>query len=104
MFQYIQQNAPLVISIDGSKDEKRSGGSWIIALECGTRIISGYNPNLNQIRAINFYRSEVYASLAATLFLYLYSKYYVVKVNNNIHAFCDNQSNVHKLTWPLEDD
>ena len=46
----------------------------------------------------------MYASLAATLFLYLYSKYYVVKVNNNIHAFRDNQSNVNKVTWPLEDE
>ena len=92
LFQYIQNNTPLIISSDGSKGERRSEGSWIIALEYGTHIVQGHNPNFSQISAINSYRAEIYASLAATLFLHLYSVYYRLPVKNNIHALCDNQA------------
>ena len=80
------------------------GGSWIFALKFGTNVISGYNLSFDQICAINSYRAEVYASLAATLFLYFYSKYYFVSINNRIHALCDNQAYVDKLTYLLKDD
>ena len=104
LFQYIQNNTPLIISSDGSKGERRSGGSWIIAFECGTHIVKGHTPNFGQISAINSYRAEVYAFLAATLFLHLYSVYYKCTVHNKIHALCDNQAYVNKLTWFLEDE
>ena len=103
LFQFIQLNTPLVISTDGSKSERKSGGSWIITLECSTYVISGYNPSFDHIYFINSYRAEVYTSLTATLFFHLYSKYYLVPVNNIIHARCDNHAYVKKSTWLLED-
>ena len=83
---------PLIISSNVSKSERRSGGSWIIALECGTHIVQGYTPNFGQISAINSYRVEVYASLAATLFLHLYPGYYKFSVHNTIHDLCEDRA------------
>ena len=103
-FQYIQNHIPFITSSDGSKGDRRSGGSWIIALECGDHIFHGYNPNFGKISAINSYRVEVYVFLAATLSLHLYSVYYKVLVHNKINALCDNQAYVNKLTYPLEDE
>ena len=103
-FQYSQQNSHLFIYTDGSKSERRRSRNWNIALECSTRIISGYISNFGQICAINPYRAEVYASLVVTLFLYLYSTYYLALVNIRINASCNNQDYVDKLTWLLEDD
>ena len=53
---------------------------------------------------IKSYIAEVYASLATTLFLYLYSVYYTFHVHNKIHASYDKQTYVNKLTWVLEDE
>ena len=44
------------------------GSSWIIVLEYETHVISGANLNLWEIRALNAYQTEVYTSLAATIF------------------------------------
>ena len=82
LFHYIQQNNPLIISTDGSKDKRRSG----------------VNPNFSHISAIISYRAEVFISLAVTLFLHLYSIYYQPPVNNKINALCDNQSYANKST------
>ena len=97
-------NTPLLISTDGSKGSRRSGGSWIIALHNGTHITSGYNPNFGQIRQINSYRAEIYASLSVSLFLYHFAKYFMIVIGNAFIAICDNLSFVDKLSWLLEDD
>ena len=97
-------NTPLLISTDGSKGSRRSGGSWIIALHNGTHITSGYNPNFGQIRQINSYRAEIYASLSASLFLYHYANYFMIEIGNEFIAICDNLAFVNKLSWLLEDD
>ena len=73
---------PLIISTDGSKDDRRSGRGWIIALADGTHIVSCFNPNFGQFKAIKSYRAEIYTSLAAVLFLQLYSEYHNISIQN----------------------
>ena len=87
LFQYFQQNATVIISIDDFKGERRSGGSLINDLECGIHIISDYNLSFGQIFTIKSYRAEVYVSIVATPFLHLYSTYYLVKVNKKSMHF-----------------
>ena len=41
LVHYIQQHTPLHISTDGSRTNKKSGGSWIISLSDGIAIVSG---------------------------------------------------------------
>ena len=67
-------------------------------------IVNGYKSNFEQITIINSYREEVYASLATTLFLCLYSTYYNFPDHNKINALCDNHAYVSILTCRLEDD
>ena len=104
LLHHLTMNTPLLISTDGSKGSRRSGGSWIIALHNGTHITSGYNPNFGQIRQINSYRAEIYASLSVSLFLYYFAKYFMIVIGNAFIAICDNLSFVDKLSWLLEDD
>ena len=75
---HITQQTNLIIATDGSKYEKRNGGSCIIALEDGTHIATGHNPNFGQANKTSSYRTEVYASLAVLLFLHHYAKYYKI--------------------------
>ena len=82
----------------GTKGNRRNSGSWIIALEDGTIIIQRYNPNVGQIRDINSYRADIYASLASTIFPHTYSSFYMVTLANKYIAVCDNQSHVNKLS------
>ena len=57
-----------------------SGGSWIITRIHRNRLDSGYNPNYGQPDLIDTYRSEIYASLAASILLHLYATYYMINV------------------------
>ena len=69
---YIQQQNPLYISIDGSRINKKNGSSCIISLSDGTAIVSGRNQDFGQITAINSYHLEIYASLTFLAFLECY--------------------------------
>ena len=95
---------PLIISTDGSKGDRRSGTRWIITLIDGTHIVSGFNPNFGQFKAIISYRAKIYTSLAAVLFLQLYSEYHNISTQNQYQPVCDNEVYVNKLTWLLEED
>ena len=97
LFTYIIQQTTLIISTNGAKGERLSGDSWIIALEDDAIFIQGYAPNFGQIRDINSYRAEIYASLSTTLFIRVYSTLYMVTLTNKYIAIYDNQDNVNKL-------
>ena len=94
--QFIQQKTPLYISTDGSRTNKKSGGSWIISLVDGTSIVSGWNPDFGQINTINSYHSEIYASLVSLTFLEYYCDYFHLQLLDPIEAYCDNKSYVTK--------
>ena len=104
LFSYIINNNNLIISTDGTTQTRKSGGSWIIALEDGTKIVSGNNPNFGPSEDITSYRTEVYACLASSLFLHLYSQFYMIKIKNKCKAICSNPKYVRQLSWLLEDD
>ena len=97
LVHYIQQQTPLYTSTDGSRTNKKSGGSWIISLSDGIAIVSGWNPDYGQITTINSYHSEINASLASLTFLKCYCNYFNFKILNPIEVFCDNKSYVTKL-------
>ena len=96
LVQYIQQQTPLYISTDGSRTNKKSGGSWIISIIDGTEIVSGWNPDFGKINTINSYHSEMYASLASLTFLECCCDYFHVQLLNPIKAYYDNKSYVTK--------
>ena len=104
LFYYIINNNNLIISTDGTTKTRKSGGSWTIALEDGTEIVSGHNPNFGQSEDINSYRTEIYVSLAALLFLHLYSQFYMVEITNKCKEICSNPKYVKQLSWLLEDE
>ena len=104
LLHHLHTKVPLLISTDGAKGDRRSGGGWIIALIDGTPIVSGFNPNFGQIKAINSYRAEIYASLAAVLYLNMYAEYHSIIIQNKCRSICDNEAYVNKLTWLLEED
>ena len=72
LFSYIINNNNLIIY----------GGSWTIALEDGTKIVSDNNPNFGQYKDITSYQTEIYASLVASLFIYFYSQFYMIDFTN----------------------
>jgi len=82
LVHYIQQQTPLYTSTDGSRTNKKSGGSWIISLSDGIAIVSGWNPDYGQITTINSYHSEINASLASLTFLKCYCNYFNFKILN----------------------
>ena len=104
LLAHIQLETSLLISTDGSKSEIRSRGGFVITLTNGNHLTSDYNPIFGQSYQIHSYRSEIYASFSATLFLYYYRKYFSIPLNNKYTSICDNQSYVNKLTWLLEDE
>ena len=104
LLHHLHTKVPLLISTDGVKGDRRSGGGWIIALVDGIHIVSGYNPNFGQIKAINSYRAEIYASLAAVLFLNMYAEYNIIIIQNKCRSICDNKAYLNKLTCLLEED
>ena len=103
LIHHLQTEVPLMIPYNGDKRDRRSGGGWIIVLKDGTHIVSGFNPNVGKIQAINSCSAEIYASLAAVLFLHLYSEYHRISIQNHCRSICDNQAYVNKLNWPLEE-
>ena len=90
LFTYIIQKNTLIVSTNEAKYTKGIGDSCIIALEYGKITTQRYNPNFWKIRYINSYRVEIYASLAARLFLQVYSQLYMVKLENEYTSICDN--------------
>ena len=96
LLHYICQQSKLLISIDDLRTHNKSGGSWIIALPDGTKLVSGYNPEFGRRLDINSYYSEIYASLASLTFLECYYDYFPLPLKKKIHASCDNKSYVTK--------
>ena len=102
LIHYLQTEVPIIIPSDGSKRDQRSGGGWSIALIDGTRVVSGFNPNFGQIKAIHSYRAEIYAFIAAVLFVHLYSKHHSISIQNQCRSICDNQAYTNISNWLLE--
>ena len=94
---YIQQQNPPYISTDGSRINKKSGGSWIISLSDGTAIVLGWNPDFGQIPVINSYYSEIYVPLASLTVIKWYCNSFYLRIFNPIETCCDNESYVNKL-------
>ena len=69
LLYHILNTFQLLVSIDGSRTHNKSGGSWIISLPDGTKLISGHNPEFGRHVDINSYHSEIYASLSSLTFL-----------------------------------
>ena len=103
LFCYIISSNSLIISTDGTTQARKSGGVWIIAFEDGTKMVLGDNPNFGQSSDITSYRTEVYASLAASLFLHLFSQFYMVEFTKQCKAICSNRKYLRQLSWLLED-
>ena len=53
------------MSTDGSRTHNKSGGSWMITLTDGSKLISEHNPEFGRHVDINSYHSEIYASLSS---------------------------------------
>ena len=85
------------MSTDGSRTHNKSGGSWMITLTDGSKLISEHNPEFGRHVDINSYHSEIYASLSSLTFLECFCDYFFLPLNNAIHATCDNKSYVTKL-------
>ena len=104
LIYHLQTEVPLIISSNGAKGDRRNGGGWIGTLTDGTCIISVFNPNYGKIKAIKSYRVEIYTSLAAVLFIHLYSEHHSISIQNQYRSICDNQVYVNKLNWLLDED
>ena len=97
LLYHIINKSQLLISTDGSRTHNKSGGSWIIALPDGSKLISGHNPEFGRHVDINSYHSEIYASLSSLTFLECFCDYFSLQLLNDIHATCDNKSYVTKM-------
>ena len=86
-----------MISTDESRTHNKSGGSWIIALLDGTKLVSEHNLEFGRHVDINSYHSEMYTSLASITFLECYCDYFSLPLKNIIHATCDSKSYVTKM-------
>ena len=93
---HISNNSVLLISADGSTTYNKSGDSWIIVLQDGTKLISGSNLEFGRHIDINLYHSKIYASLASLTIFECYCDCFSLPLNNVIHADCDNKSYVTK--------
>ena len=93
---HISNNSVLLISADGSTTYNKSGDSWIIVLQDGTKLISGSNLEFGRHIDINLYHSEIYASLASLTIFECYCDYFSLPLNNVIHVDYDNKSYVTK--------
>ena len=76
LLYHILNKSQLLVSIDGSRIHNKSGGSWIIVLTDGTKLISGHNPEFGRHVDINSYHSEIYASLSSLTFLECFCDYF----------------------------
>ena len=94
---HILNKSQLLISTDGSRAHNKNGGSLIIALTDGTKLISGHNPEFGRHMDINSYHSEIYASLSSLTFLECFCDYFSLQLNNDIHATCDNKLYITKM-------
>ena len=103
LLQYLLLKCELKIASDGSKTRTKSGGGWVIATKDGTIIIRGSNPDYGQIENIHSYRSEVYASLAAQLFLKTYAEYFQIIIDSKITSYCYNKAYVERLKQFISD-
>ena len=81
LFTHIQLHSPLLI---------KSEGCCVIALDNGQFLTTGFNPNFGQSNKITSYRSELYAALSTTFFMYHYITFFSVPLNNKTIASCDN--------------
>lgn len=96
LLYHIQKQSPFLIFIDGSRTNTKSGGSWIISLEGGTIITSGWKPGFDRTFDIHSYHSEIYASLACLFFLGYYCGCYsflyltLLKCSMIINHVCRN--------------
>ena len=97
LLYHILNKSQLLISTDGSRIHNKSGGSWIIVLTDGTKLISGHNPEFGRHVDINSYHSEIYASLSSLTFLGFFCNYFSLQLSNDIHATCDDKSYVTKM-------
>ena len=97
LLELLLNKSMIYISTDGARTDTKSGGGWLIATETGQRIAHGFNPDYGQSEDIHSYRSEVYASLAALLFLHFYAAFFNTIITNNIIGICDNEAYVNKL-------
>ena len=97
MLEYITNNTSLYISTDGTREETKSEGGWLISTDIGQRIVHWFNSEYDQVEDICSYWSEVYASLASLLFINTYAAFYSIFITNNIIGLCDNEAYVNKL-------
>ena len=100
---HIQFHSLVIIATDGEKGKRKSGGGWVIVLNNGQLLATGFNPNFGQSNKTTSNRSEVYVALSATAFLHHYSNCFDVPLNNKITPSCDNQVFVDNFTWLLQD-
>lgn len=63
----------------------------MIATLTTVHIIQGSNADFGQIRLTNSYRSEVYASLAAQLFLKNYAEFFRITIANKVTSYCNDK-------------
>ena len=97
LLELINNESLIYISTDSAREDTKSGGGWLIVTDTGQRIVHGFNPDYGQSEDIHSYRSEVYASLAALLFLHFYAAFFNTIITNNIIGICDNEAYVNKL-------
>ena len=68
----IQMKQKLIISSDGGKSKKVSGGAWIIAGISGNELIYGTNHDSGNIVQIHSQRAEIYGILSDFFFIQEY--------------------------------
>ena len=84
--------------MDGSKSREKSGGGWIIADVEGSKLLSGFNPDIGDIKQINSHGAEIYESLVVFMFVHEYYQFYKMKLKSPIQYYCDNKVVLTKLS------
>ena len=103
LITYVQSKTKLLIDSDGSRYNRKSGWVCIIANEDGDEIISGYNPDFEDISQINSHRLEIFETLAVLLFLREYRRFFKIEMQSEIIYYCDNKEVIRKLQNTSED-
>ena len=93
----IQEVTPISIATYSTKSRKQSGGGWVITSSTGKIVAHGANPDLGSMENMHSHRSEAYAILSVLVFLFEYSNYFSLPLNNKCTIYCDNKEIVNKV-------
>ena len=94
----LQQRSTMCITTDGSKTDKKSGGTWTLSTPHGQLLAHGQNPDYNIMDNMHSHRLEADEMLSVLLFFKEYFNFYSIPLQNKFKIYCDNKVITNKIS------